>query len=81
MDNDLLLQTIQGFRTDIQQLTQKVDSSIVNHAERLSAVETSHKELKEAVDKAENRQWIHSLVIVPIVAGLHALGNYLGIKV
>jgi len=74
MDNDLLLQTL-------QRIEGKVDSSIVNHGERLAAAETKIDAVQTAVDKADTRQWIHSLATYAGVMASHLGLNKIGWKI
>lgn len=48
---------------------------------RIENVEKDQEEIKDEQDKARNRQWLHSTVIVPLFAALHAALNYFGIKI
>ena len=48
---------------------------------RVDNVEKDQAEIKIEQDKARSRQWLHSSVIVPLFAAIHALLNHFGIKI
>jgi hypothetical protein len=55
-DDALLLQTL-------QRMESKLDAAIMNHGERIAKTETAVEAHEKRMDTAENRQWLHSLVV------------------
>lgn len=37
--------------------------------------------IEEEQEKAENRQWLHTCVVVPIIGLAHAIAHYFGVKI
>lgn len=78
--------------TDTQQLMEYVGTL---HTEQMAAIAklgqefSAHKgamevevqNLKDERDKQNTRQWIHTGIIVPILASIHAIANHFGVKI
>lgn len=52
-----------------------------NITARVSATEAAIESVQADQKSAARRQWLHSMVVVPIIGIAHAVANHFGIKV
>lgn len=80
MNGDLqeLMEHISGLHN--QQMTAISDLGR-EFSEHKGAVETKLVAIEKEQDNQDRRQWIHSFVVIPVLALLHGIAHHFGIQV
>jgi hypothetical protein len=66
-----------NFQNHVAQSLGRIEQKVTSLDDRLFGDSGEMKTLHSRIDSAENKQWIHTFVIIPVVATLNALIRYL----
>jgi hypothetical protein len=50
-------------------------------SEHKGNIEARVRAVEKAQEKAANRQWIHTAIVIPVIAIIHGVANHFGIKI